>query len=167
MARGDTERGGGAAGGADFPEQQSSLRLFTTKKNYNYLCQNYIPSLALAPRPRAPGQRSRGALRRWPPRAQAQAHTACASGRHPSLRYTPLTTECHVPLRRLTLSECSDPRPGSQCTQTSDDLTHTRHRRVRTYTSQQSRQRSPLASLWRHVAASPICNPVCRRPHRT
>ena len=74
-----TERGGGGRAPI-FPNKSSSL-IYYSKKIIN------LPSLALAPRPRgrAPGLAARCSAPVRPPVAAARAHTACASGRHPSL----------------------------------------------------------------------------------
>jgi len=137
-----TERGGGAAG-----RRFSRIIIFV----YLLLRKLFTPSLALAPRPRA---RSRGG-------AGAAARDTRVRV-WPSPVSTPLTTECHVPLRRLTLSECSDPRPGSQYSELRRQTTsHTHDRRVRTYTSQQSRQRrAPLprfGGMWPHHPFATQC----------
>ena len=137
-----TERGGGAAG-----RRFSRTIIFV----YLLLRKNYLPSLALAPRGLA---RARGLAAPGTRRARVSVW--------PSPVSTPLTTECHVPLRRLTLSECSDPRPGSQYSELRRQTTsHTHDRRVRTYTSQQSRQRrAPLprfGGMWPHHPFATQC----------
>ena len=140
-----TERGGGAAG-----------RRFSRIIIFVYLLLRKLFTFA---RPRASGPRAtraRGVSRHAPRGARA-------SGLWPSPPSLPrLTTECHVPLRRLTLSECSDPRPGSQYSELRRQTTsHTHDRRVRTYTSQQSRQRrAPLprfGGMWPHHPFATQC----------
>ena len=141
MARGDRARGWRGRAPI-FPNNH--LRLFTTKKII------YLRSPS-----RLGASRARGVSR-----------VAAAGTRRarvwPSPVSTPLTTECHVPLRRLTLSECSDPRPGSQYSELRRQTTsHTHDRRVRTYTSQQSRQRrAPLprfGGMWPHHPFATQC----------
>ena len=139
-----TERGGGAAG-----RRFSRTIIFV----YLLLRKLFTP---LSARPRASASRAVSRAVPVPPRADTRVRV------WPSPVSTPLTTECHVPLRRLTLSECSDPRPGSQYSELRRQTTsHTHDRRVRTYTSQQSRQRrAPLprfGGMWPHHPFATQC----------
>ena len=141
-----TERGGGAAG-----------RRFS--RTIIYLLLRKLFTFA---RPRASGPRARAGSR-------GTRHAARARLRLAVTRLYP--TDDRVSCASQTTHTFRVLRPETGVSvlraQTSDDLTHTRQASQDIHKSAVQTEKGPLASLWRHVAASPICNPVCRRPHRT